>query len=266
MLPPDVLVSDPARGPLSVAQLRNDGISRANTSKGRRVSARSARCPGSGWGPGRAAAMVPPDWPGPRPCRAPVSGPGRRCPVRPGCLDARSGALRRRARPACGSRVLVLAEAVVVPPAHARPRRVKSLQAVDIADPGARRTASQEETVPAVAALPVALLGSDPGCPALRARHTGKYLSHPRMLTRAVTAGSGGSHPNMVAALDASLTNPEPTSSPRPATTRSGTGDPTAQSGSYQQFPGPGRSPVPAARYRQYPAGHNAGDLPDHNA
>ena len=38
------------------------------------------------------------NWPGPRPCRAPVSGPGRRCPVRPGCLVARSGALRRLAR------------------------------------------------------------------------------------------------------------------------------------------------------------------------
>jgi len=32
-------------------------------------------------------------------------------------------------------------------------------------------------------------------------------------------------HPNMVAALDASLTNSEATSSPRPTTTRSGTGD-----------------------------------------
>lgn len=59
-----------------------------------------------------------------------------------------------------GAGVLVLAEAnVELPAPRARPRQAESLQAVNIADPGAGRAAPQEEPAPAAGALPAALPG-----------------------------------------------------------------------------------------------------------
>ena len=84
------------------------------------------------------------------------------------------------------SRVLVLVEAPVEPPApRARPWHAESLQPVDVADPGAPLAPPQEEAVPAPAALATALPGIKfTRCPALRAQHLRKFLAHAQMLAR----------------------------------------------------------------------------------